>query len=70
MGVCKQPRCFSFLDPVFFAVYGIMMSISRYYKHPYEPISIMECYKGFERCSHLCEREHACMFLVPLSRHF
>ena len=28
---------------------GIIIS---QYKDPYKPISIMECHKGFERCSH------------------
>ena len=29
---------------------GIMIS---QYKDPYKPTSIMECHKGFERCSHV-----------------
>ena len=36
---------------LYYSVTGITVS---QYKDPYEPISIMECHKGFERCSHIC----------------
>ena len=45
----KNPGCLGYIgDEILPSYVGIIIS---HYKDPYEPISRMECHKGFERCS-------------------
>ena len=47
---CKKPWLFGVYKGITLPSF-IGIIFNHYYKDPYEPISIMECHKSFERCS-------------------